>query len=154
MSNLKLEISMNVNELISDINKYTTLQYAIRSRLAMLESIERVKELVSSNMREDTGVTKASLQTMLRGTSVDLEGVIGSNDFNAKVMEFGRGENQPMPPKWAIYAWLQRHGGGDINTAFVVAKRIGIKGIPGVHMFQRAYDIAQVEVPLIWKRYF
>ncbi|PKN46763.1 MAG: hypothetical protein CVU59_05035 [Deltaproteobacteria bacterium HGW-Deltaproteobacteria-17] len=76
-----------------------------------------------------------------KGTPV-IKGVVMSAQKYAEPIEKGRASGKSWPPEGSLVRWIEVKFGVDNVTAkrleFVVRRKIGRKGFPGAHMFERA----------------
>jgi hypothetical protein len=103
----------------------------------------------------------------LRGTPASPRGIVAVSppaDQYALVVEKGRTPGKRMPPPQALIAWVrkrfptvisatarafgkaekrltrrQARQSAELSFAWIVARSIGKKGFPGIHMFERAF---------------
>lgn len=90
----------------------------------MVERLAKSRSRVWRGHLRRSVTTKTTVQPLMVTTKV------GSNLPYAPVMNFGRRAGAPPPPTGPIAAWLKSKG-GDPRAAFVVARAIGRRGIPG-----------------------
>ncbi len=95
-----------------------------------------------------SGNLRGSIFTEIKGEGRDaLRGVVASRAPYAGYVEFGRRPGGAMPP-WRegspLHRWVVRNlesRDGDFeSTAFLVARAIARRGIPGRRMFARAFE--------------
>lgn len=95
-----------------------------------------------------------SIGLELRGTPARRQATVSSSLFYAPIIESGRRAGARRPPLAPILLWVTRklHVTGDqaSRVAFLIARSIGRKGIPGKHVFERA---AQNLVPVAQARF-
>lgn len=124
-----------------------------------------------------TGTLMGSVFSEMRGTAAEIHGVVAVSppaDRYALVVETGRRPGARMPPAEALILWVRQKlstgigaaatvtgksgkpqrsrgkaGSAERALAFVVARSIGRKGFPGVHMFERAFQEQQQNVQQI-----
>jgi hypothetical protein len=90
---------------------------------------------------KDTG----QLAQSLVGETAGISGRVYSPLPYASPMEAGRRAGARMPPPSALTGWMRRHG-IPTSAAFVVARSIGRRGIPGRFYLQRAYQAMAAEL--------
>jgi len=82
-------------------------------------------------------------EVLKKGTSV-VKGVVGSSAEYAEVIEKGRRAGKKWPPEGALIRWIEvkLKVGREMaeRLEFVIRRKIGRKGFPGVHMFEKALD--------------
>jgi len=124
-----------------------------------------------------TGTLLGAVFSELRGTPVEPYGVVAVSppaDRYALVVEMGRTPGARMPPPEALITWVRQKlstaigaaatvtsksgkthrskklaAAAERGLAFVVARSIGKKGFPGVHMFENAFNEQQQNVQQI-----
>lgn len=121
-------------------------------RAATEESLQYLKGLVQEGTPVDTGLGRGSVFTAVRGTGLDIEGVVASPQAHMVVLELGRRPGMRMPPLDPIRVWLRRHGQSD-SLAFVVARAIGRRGIEARRMFGKAAERGGATVTRIFARH-
>jgi len=76
-----------------------------------------------------------------KGTPV-IKGIVMSAQKYAEPIEKGRSAGKSWPPEGTLVRWIEVKFGVDNVTAkrieFAVRRKIGRKGFPGAHMFERA----------------
>lgn len=147
---LSAHVKINLQDMESRFGKAAM---ARRSHSSMVESVALMKGLVQEGMTVDTGVTRGSVVTSIRGTAVSLRGTVQSAHPSALVMEHGRRPGAAPPPTGPIAAWLSRHG-ADPKLAFVVARAIGRRGIKATKPFENAVKKGDGIIGAIWRRHF
>ncbi len=125
------------------------------AREAMAEITEMLKREVA--MRTPIGASgnlRGSIFTEIRGESRGaLRGVVASRVPYARYVEFGRRAGGRIPP-WRegspLYRWvahkLESRNGDFESVAFLVARAIARRGIPGRRMFARAFEDNQSRI--------
>lgn len=78
-----------------------------------------------------------------QGTPI-VKGIIATQSKYGEVIEKGRTAGKTWPPEGALIRWMEVKLGMDDTTAkrmeFVIRRKIGRKGFPGVHMFENALN--------------
>ena len=101
-----------------------------------------------------SGNLRGSIYTEIKGENPGaLRGVVASRAPYAGYVEFGRRPGGAMPP-WRegspLYRWVVRNlesQGGDFESvAFLVARAVARRGIPGRRMFARAFEDNQSRI--------
>ena len=150
---MPIEIRLDLSGFERLMRRWGPDQIARRKRAAMDESLAYLRKRVQDATPVDTGLGRGSVFTEIRGTAVDLTGVVASAQPHMVVLEVGRRPGAKMPPATAIRRWLE-HQGGDGRLAFVVARAIGRRGLPPHRMFARAAEQGRATVQAIWRRHF
>ena len=99
------------------------------------------------------GRLRDSIEWEVRGTGINITGVVGStmkNEIYPSVMEFGRKPGAKMPPPGALERWvwlvLKPPKKMVKGVAFVVARAIGKKGIKGKRFLQKGWEQSKRKV--------
>jgi hypothetical protein len=91
-----------------------------------------------------------------KGTPL-VKGEVASAHQYAEVIEKGRTAGKAMPPAGVLVRWLEVKLGLDVATAkrveFVVRRKIGKKGFPGRHMFEKSVTENQGALDAMAERY-
>ncbi len=125
------------------------------AREAMAEITEMLRrEVMTRTPVGASGNLRGSIFTEIKGEGRSaLRGVVASRAPYAGYVEFGRRPGGAMPP-WRegspLYRWVVRNlesRDGDFeSTAFLVARAIARRGIPGRRMFARALEENQSRI--------
>lgn len=113
---------------------------------AMYEATEFLEQKVKE--RTPLGVTKGgSLRSTIhgevegKGTPV-IKGIVGHQSAYGDVIEKGRTAGKAWPPEGVLLRWIELKFGKDEIEAkrleFVIRRKMGRKGFPGAHMFEKA----------------
>jgi hypothetical protein len=124
-----------------------------RQRAAMDESLGYLQSEVRAGMPLDNGIARGSVFPDIRGTPVNLRGIVASPLPYVAVLEKGRRPGATPPPTGPIAKWLSRNG-GDAKLAFVVARSIGRRGTKAHKMFKNAIERGGGRVESIFQRHF
>ena len=131
----------------ADVNRLAREAMAEITGMLRREVMTRTPVGASGNLR-------GSIFTEIRGEGRGaLRGVVGSRVPYAGYVEFGRRPGGAMPP-WKegspLYRWVVRNlesRDGDFESAaFLVARAIARRGIPGRRMFARAFEENQSRI--------
>src|SRR5512139_1365952 len=121
----------------------------------MHEALERAMYEATSFLeaevkkRTPIGVFGASggLVSTIYGEVVDvgtpvIKGIVAHQSVYGDVIEKGRRAGKTWPPEGALLRWIELKTGVPEEQAkrleFVIRRKIGQKGFPGAHMFERA----------------
>ena len=122
-------------------------------RKAMKKSVILIQKNVRPLTPVFTGRLRDSIEYEVRGTGVNLIGVVGSTlkkEIYPSVMEFGRKKGAKMPPPKNLERWVQlvlKISKAQIKgVAFVVARSIGKKGIKGKRFMQKGWNKSKSKV--------
>lgn len=128
---------------------------------AMYEAIQLLEGEVKK--RTPTGVygAQGGLLSTIHGEVMDkgapaVKGIVATQSKYGEVVEKGRTPGAKMPPEGTLIRWMELKLNMDAETAkkmeFVVRRKIGRKGFPGAHMFERAFDENLEKVRAIFNR--
>lgn len=107
----------------------------------------KVKENIREAGRVGVGGAKGGLLSAIhsevqKGVPV-IRGVIAHQSKYGDVIEKGRTAGKTWPPEGALLRWMMlKMGLGETEAKrleFVVRRKIGRKGFPGIHMFEKAW---------------
>ena len=131
----------------------TDVNRLVREAMAGITGMLR-REVMTRTPVGASGNLRGSIFTEIRGEGRGaLRGVVGSRAPYAGYVEFGRRPGGAMPP-WKegspLYRWVVRNlesRDGDFESAaFLVARAIARRGIPGRRMFARAFEENQSRI--------
>lgn len=111
---------------------------------AMRKSVLHLAGEAKQRTPVDTGRLRSSINNRVEGIGSEMIGRVGSplsivnNPAGGYLepVEFGRRAGAKPPPSSALATWASRHG---IASAYVLARAIGRRGIPGRFMFTNAF---------------
>lgn len=122
-------------------------------RRAMLKSVTTIEGKAKPLTPVFRGRLRQSIVSGVRGTGIELTGVVGSslkNEVYPAVMEFGRKPNSKAPPAKALERWvwltLKPPKKMVAGIAFVIARAIGKRGIVGKFFLHKAWNRSQRQV--------
>ena len=124
---------------------------------AMYEATAFLEEKVKENLPTELdglsrGIGIFGNQGGLRGGihgevekgTLAIKGIVAHQSLYGDIIEKGRTPGQPPPPKGTLVRWIEVKLGMSQDQAerieFVVRRKIGQKGFPGIHMFERAFE--------------
>jgi hypothetical protein len=71
------------------------------------------------------------------------KGIVGTGSPYGDVIELGRRPGSKWPPEGVLERWIEEKIGAEgaqlKSLEFLIRRKIGRKGFPGVHMFERAF---------------
>lgn len=147
-------ITVDTKQIARLAKRLSPREISRRGHAAMQESVAYLQGAVQRATPVDTGVTRGTIFTEVRGRELaGMRGIVASPLVHTIVLEFGRRPGQRMPPLGPIRVWLH-HQGKDERLAFVVARSIGRKGTKAHHMFSAAAERGASMVTAIWQRHF
>lgn len=145
-------ISLDLRQWRAAVERLGPERATRRARAAMDESLGYLQTEVRQRMPVDTGLSRGSVMTDLRGRALsELYGVVASPLEHIGTLEHGRRPGAAMPPVAPIEAWARRHGLGGLG--FVIARAIGRRGLPAHHMFRDAAQKGAAVVGRIFRRH-
>lgn len=104
-----------------------------------------VKQFTPQGVNGERGVGLVNTvagEVIGKGTPVQ-KGVIMHTSLHGDVIERGRTPGKKMPPEGTMLRWIQLKMGVSEAEAksieFLVRRKIGRKGFPGAHMFEKAF---------------
>lgn len=90
-----------------------------------------------------------------KGTPV-VKGVFGSSSPYAEVVEKGRTAGKAWPPEGSLIRWINLKLGVEGKAAkgleFIIRRKIGRKGFPGAHMFEKGLEVSMPGLQEIFDR--
>lgn len=114
------------------------------------DALEDIKKRVIQYTPVARGLTAENIFTAIEGeTLADLNGIVASPDEWFPVLEFGRRAGARMPPRQPIEEWMDIKG-LDRRFSFVVRRNISIRGLPALHIMQRALNESKDKFATIW----
>ena len=91
-------------------------------------------------------------EVMQHGT--EISGVVGHGSKYGDVIEYGRRPGKKMPPAGAMLRWVELKTGLSGKPAqrveFLIRRKIGKEGFPGVHMFEKTFIESQGKLTQIF----
>jgi hypothetical protein len=119
------------------------LKAAMHEGVAFLE--KEVEERTPTGVYGAQGGLLASIhgEVVQKGQAV-IMGIVGTANPYGEVIEKGRTAGKAWPPPGALLRWIEvKLQVGEEQAKrieFLVRRKIGQKGFPGVHMFERAFN--------------
>ncbi len=173
---VQVAVSMDLSKVRDLMRFLSPEERGRRAHGAMNESLAYLQGQVQKNFPKDTGIGRGSVFTEINGAAIEeLTGTVASPEEHAVVLEMGRRPGQKMPPPGALLDWVHRHriagtysvgksrrrrGDAlqqyweDLEAAFMIARKIGKRGLPAHHMFKNAADQGKDRVSRIWAKWF
>jgi len=134
------------------------IQTALTS--AMYEATQSLEKKVKAKTPVGVGGAKGGLLSTIygeveRGIPV-IKGIVATQSPYGEVIEKGRTAGKKWPPEGVLIRWIELKMGVDEATAqrleFVIRRKIGKKGFPGAHMFERAFTESWPQIKGIFER--
>ena len=156
MPGYEIEIT-GLKELRKRIHQYPKIG-GKHYRKAMQKSVVLIQKNVRPLTPVFRGKLRDSIEWEIRGAGVNLVGVVGSTmkkEIYPSVMEFGR-KKGAMPPPKALERWVQlvlMVPKKEIKgVAFIVARAIGKKKMPGRRFMRKGYNRSKRRVNTNFKK--
>jgi hypothetical protein len=114
---------------------------------AMYEATSFLEAEVKKRTPIGVGGAKGGLMSTIHGEPIEkgvpvIKGVIATSSRYGEVIEKGRRAGKTWPPEGELVRWIEVKMGLPEEMAkrleFVIRRKIGQKGFPGVHMFENA----------------
>lgn len=129
---------------------------------AMYEATSFLEREIKKRTPQGVGGAKGGLMASIKGEVVEkgmplVKGIVASDSKYGEVIEKGRTAGKTWPPEGALLRWIEvkmGKGGEDARRLeFVIRRKIGQKGFPGVHMFEKAFTEGLPKLQAIFDRY-
>jgi hypothetical protein len=135
------------------VNK--NLTSAMYEAVAFLE--RKVKELTPQGVGGAESGLRAGIQGEVLGKGTQfVTGIVFTQSKYGEVLEKGRTAGKSMPPSGVLLKWINLKlgiSGEEANRVeFLVRRKIGKKGFPGAHMFERAFNKNLRQIQSIFER--
>lgn len=119
-------------------------------RVGMARGALRLEAEVKTRTPVDLGTARNSVHTTLPyGHGMDLTAEVGSGLEYIAPLETGRRPGR-RPPAEALRPWVERNlglrGTAAGQAAFLLARKIGLKGTDGAHMFEEGLKAAEPHI--------
>jgi hypothetical protein len=137
------------------VNKNLTA--AMYEAVAFLE--RKVKELTPQGVSGAQGGLRAGIKGEVKGKGTPvIKGIVTHQSLEyGDVIEKGRTAGRTMPPSGVLIKWIEQklglYGNEAKRVEFLVRRKIGRKGFPGAHMFEKAFNKNFAQVQSIFDRY-
>ena len=108
------------------------------------------------------GGTVNGLYASIHGEPIDrggpiIRGVVAHASMYGDIIERGREAGRSMPPSGVLIGWMEKKLGMSekeaISKEFIFRRKIGQKGFPGIHMFERAFNEGFSQLQSIAEKY-
>ena len=148
------------------------LDRAMSESVALLE--RKVKENIRKAPRIGVGGAKGGLLASIHGETIQkgtplIKGIVATQSIYGEVIEKGRRPGRKMPPADALDGWIdlklgtRRRAFNSMDkvlaytawkksVSFLIRRKIGKKGFPGIHMFERALADNLPQIQSIFER--
>ena len=145
-----------LDELRKQFKKYPKIA-GRHYRIAMRKSVTTIEAKAKPLTPVFRGRLRQSIVSEVRGTGVEITGIVGSslkNEVYPSVIEYGRKPNSKAPPAKALERWvwlvLKPPKKMVRSVAFVVARAIGKRGFKnkpkGYRMLQKGWEQSRRKV--------
>jgi len=121
----------------------------------------KVKKIIEQEGRMGVGGSEAGLYKSVASEVIDkgtpvVKGIVFSGKPYSDVIEKGRRPGKAWPPAGVLLQWIQLKLGLSGKPAkeaeFLIRRKIGEKGFPGIHMFERAWTENLGQLQAIFER--
>ncbi len=134
---------------------YQALVAAMTEAVTLLE--REVKKRTPTGVYGAEGGLLSTIHGEVQGKGTpQVKGIVATSSPYGEVIEKGRTAGKAWPPEGVLLRWIEKKMGLDEKGArqieFVVRRKIGRKGFPGVWMFGRGLDAAWPQISLIFDR--
>ena len=112
---------------------------------AMYEAVALLKREVKALTPTGVFGVSGGLVSTIHGEVLEMgkKGIIGHGSPYGDVIEMGRRPGQKWPPEGVLERWIEKKIGASGESVkgieFLIRRKIGRKGFPGVHMFEKAF---------------
>lgn len=155
MAGLDLTVSIDQGTLRALHARLSPAKLEGAMRSGMEDALAWFKRAVQEGEPIDRGFLRAGTTTDIHGVGINISGRVFPSPATAQyasVVEWGRRPGRKAPPILVIAEWAKRKG--ITAPAFVIARSIGRKGIPGKHMFEKAFNSGRTKVKRIFEDHF
>jgi len=133
-------------------------------RKDLLSAMYEATLYLESKVKDKTPQGVFGMQGGLRSTifgevvqyGAAISGMVGHGSKYGDVIEYGRRPGQKMPPAGAMLRWVEIKTGLSGKAAqqveFLIRRKIGKQGFPGVHMFEKTFVESQGTLTQIFDR--
>jgi hypothetical protein len=135
------------------VNKNLTA--AMYEAVMLLE--KKVKQFAPQGVTGAQGGLRAGIkgEVVNKGTPI-IKGIVTHQSKYGAVIEKGRTAGSSWPPPGYLIKWIEQklgiYGTEAKRVEFLVRRKIGKKGFPGVHMFEKAFERNFYEIQGIFER--
>jgi len=156
---MDIKVSISARGAIFDGKSETIMLDAITAAMYEATSfIEReVKKRTPVGVSGARGGLIASIHGEVQRGTRYVKGIVGHQSTYGDVVELGRRPGKTWPPEGSLIKWIQVKLGVDAVKAkkleFVIRRKIGQKGIPGVFMFRNALDENWPKLEAMFQKY-
>ncbi len=128
---------------------------------AMYEATSFLEREVKRRTPQGVFGAKGGLRSTIRGEVEGkgtplIKGIVAHTSVYGDVIEKGRTAGKTWPPEGSLLRWIEVKLGVDERTAkrleFVIRRKIGKKGFPGVYMFENAFNENWTKIQKIFDR--
>jgi hypothetical protein len=128
---------------------------------AMYEATMLLEREVKALTPQGVGGAKDGLRATIHGEvegkgTPAVKGIVGTSSLYGEVIEKGRTPGATWPPAGSLIRWMEVKLGMDEDQAqrleFVIRRKIGQKGFPAAHMFEKALSANMSKLDDIFAR--
>lgn len=152
----ELKLDIDTSEIEALLQRFPQFERLIAAEIeaTMDSSLEVLGEQVTGRTPVNTGALRGSITPIVRGSSPQLEGILGTSLVYGFSVEYGHPPGQP-PPADQIELWVRRKlglsGSEARSTAFLIARAIGEFGTDGAFMFSLGFEAGREPVMKLWR---
>lgn len=149
---MSMEVKIPTQEIENLIKKFAEAEgiYDEYARPAMEEAVAYILAKVVQKTPADTGILRGSIQSEIRGRSLNMQGIVATSSDYAPAVEYGLPVGHSISPLDSLQRWVEHKGityttkEGRVATsrqiAYMIARVIQKKGTTGKAMFQTSMD--------------
>ena len=130
------------------------LEAAMHEAVAFLE--KKVKEFAPVGVYGAQGGLLSTIRGEVEKGAAFMKGIVFHGSKYGDVIEKGRTAGKGMLPEGTLIRWIELKMGLDAAAAqkieYVVRRKIGKKGFPGAHMFEKAWKAGWPVVQQIFEK--
>lgn len=125
-----------------------------KAKASLQDCLDLLKEAVVRRTPYATGETSEGIFTQINGNTLDdLNGIVASPDAHFINLEYGRRAGARMPPSAPIEEWAAAKG-IERSAVFPIRRAIAARGIPALHIMQRAIEEQKPKFAIVWFKRF
>lgn len=144
---MSMEVKVPTKQIQDLVKKFAQAEaiYDEYARPGMEEAVSFILSKVVQKTPSDTSLLRGSIQTELRGRSLDLQGYVFTPSIYAPAIEYGLPIRKVFPPLEAIQRWVERkgislEGATSRQVSYLIARGIYRRGTKGHMMFKTSMD--------------
>lgn len=151
-----VSVSWDKDNLDKVMSKLEPTRIEGAARKGLDELVTYAEGQIGPNIPRNTGATAQALFTDVRGSGVNLTGIVGHPLAHMKVIEVGRKPGK-FPPEEPIRLWAKEVlGKEDRSTVFLIRRAIARRGLwqpDGMQLFKKAAVLVGQRTGAVLKKY-